>query len=182
MNDSDFLLTKAKIINKVQKLMELTREELVQFVNSSNYSFPEGIDLTTGKISRGENYLNLPYMVLDYPAYFKAENIFAFRTMFWWGNFFSSTLHLEGDSLEKAREKLSAKIEELTGKQVYICTGETPWQYHYGKDNYEILTQDHFDFINKCRLLKISKKIDINDWKILPQFSRDFLELLLNYL
>lgn len=170
-----------KIIGKVQKLMELTREELVHCVSSLQYSFPEGIDLAIGKISRGENYLNLPYMVLDYPAYFKSEDIFAYRTMFWWGNFFSATLHLEGVSLEKVREKLSSNINELTGKQIYICKGETPWQYHYGKDNYELITLNHKDFMKRCSFIKLSKKIDLNDWKGLPAFSTDFLTLLLKY-
>ncbi len=162
--------------------MEKTREQLVRCVDSAKFSFPEGINLTTGKISRGENYINLPYMVLDYPAYFKTADIFAFRTMFWWGNFFSSTLHLEGNSLVKARKKLSNNLNKLTGKQVYICTGETAWQYHYGKDNYELLTQDHYGLINKCGFLKLSRKINIKDWQYLSEFSKDFLELLLNYL
>lgn len=161
--------------------MEITREELVHCAKESKYSFPEGIDLITGKISRGEKYLNLPYMVLDYPALFKTENIFAYRTMFWWGNFFSATLHLEGLSLERVRNKISTNLNKLTGKRIYICTGETPWHYHYGKDNYELLTQDHYDFINKCGFLKLSRKIDLKDWKHLLEFSRDFLGLLLNY-
>ena len=30
------------------------------------------------------------------PAVFSKENIFAIRTMFWWGNFFSISLHVSG--------------------------------------------------------------------------------------
>ena len=51
---------------------------------------------STPKIAKGENYLQLPYVLLDYPRCFDKENIFAIRTMFWWGNFFSITLHLSG--------------------------------------------------------------------------------------
>ena len=40
------------------------------------------------KISRGEQYLGLPYVMLDYPRIFSKENVFAIRTFFWWGNYF----------------------------------------------------------------------------------------------
>ena len=36
----------------------------------SNIDFPAGSDLSTGKISKGENYLGLPYLLLDFPRNF----------------------------------------------------------------------------------------------------------------
>ena len=95
LQGTDFLLTKAAVLEKIYKLLEDTRSKLIKNVKSTNFSFPDGTDIVTGKISRGENYRNLPYMVLDYPTLFTNESSFSFRTMFWWGNFFSSTLHLE---------------------------------------------------------------------------------------
>jgi len=179
IEDTDFLLTKAAVIPKIKMLLEETRKELTQCVNASKYSFPNGIDLTTGKISRGENYLNLPFMVLDYPAYFKLGDIFAYRTMFWWGNFFSTTLHLGGVSLEKTRESISRNILKLIGEDIYICVGETPWQYHYEENNYIPVSEIHGKYIDECRFLKLSKKIELKDWRNLPSFSSDFFNLLL---
>jgi hypothetical protein len=37
--------------------------------------------------------------VLDYPRIFTEEDVFAFRTLFWWGNYLSFTLHLKGKYL-----------------------------------------------------------------------------------
>lgn len=34
------------------------------------------------------------YLILDYPGMLSTENIFAVRTLFWWGNIFSVSLHL----------------------------------------------------------------------------------------
>jgi len=56
LQDTDFLLTKATAINKIYKLLELTRESIKRSVKNSKFSFPDGTDLLNGKISKGENY------------------------------------------------------------------------------------------------------------------------------
>lgn len=182
LKDTEFLLTKAAVLDKIYKLLEDTRTELVKCVERTRFSFPEGTDTTTGKISRGENYKNLPYMVLDYPTLFTNENTFAFRTMFWWGNFFSSTLHLEGTALNEHRKIITNNYNKLLNQDIYVCVGETPWQYHYGEDNYLPLAKDHTKFISNCNFLKLSKKISIDDGKKLPLFASKFFDLMLSIL
>lgn len=39
------------------------------------------------KISLGENYLDLPYLVLDFPKIPGNNFSWVFRTLFWWGNY-----------------------------------------------------------------------------------------------
>src|SRR5450755_2986522 len=51
---------------------------------------------TPPRISKGENYKGLPWVVLDYPRAFGRLDVLAVRTLFWWGNYFSVTLHLKG--------------------------------------------------------------------------------------
>lgn len=182
LQDTDFLLTKSIVLEKIYKLLEDTRAELIKCVKNTNFSFPDGTDIVTGKISRGENYKNLPYMVLDYPTLFTNESSFAFRTMFWWGNFFSSTLHLEGKALDKYGKTIVDNIDKLLNKNIYIGVGETPWQYHYGEDNYLPLTKDHKNAISYCEFLKLSKKISLTRWEKLPKFAFDFLNLMLSIL
>ena len=48
------------------------------------------------KLTRGENYEGLPYMILDYPAVWEQQHAFAIRTFFWWGHYFALFLHLKG--------------------------------------------------------------------------------------
>ena len=182
LHDTDFLLTKSAVLEKIYTLLEDTRTELLKCVKDSSFSYPEGIDIKTGKISRGENYKNLPYMVLDYPTLFTNESSFAYRTMFWWGNFFSSTLHLEGKELEKYRTTYRDNIDKLLDQDIFIGVGDTPWQYHYREENYLPLTKDHSNFISNCNFLKLSKKISINDWKKLPSFASNFFDLMLSIL
>jgi len=182
LQDTDFLLTKSKVLEKINKLLEETRTKLIYSITNINFSFPEGTNIITGKISRGENYKNLPYMILDYPTLFTNESSFAFRTMFWWGNFFSSTLHLEGIALDKYRNIFDENIDKLLNKNIFIGIGETPWQYHYGEDNYIPLTKDHSKHIGNCNFLKLSKKISLSEWEKVPSFATDFLNLMLSVL
>ena len=182
LEDTDFLLAKSSILKKIYNLLEKTKTRLIKIVEESDFSFPEGTDIVMGKISRGENYKNLPYMVLDYPTLFTNENSFAFRTMFWWGNFFSSTLQLEGRSLNEYRKIIGNNIDKLLDKNIFIGVGETPWEYHYNEDNYLILKKDHIKIINNCNFLKLSKNISLSDWERLPAFASGFLKLMISVL
>ncbi|MGB5893793.1 MAG: hypothetical protein WBG58_06410 [Ignavibacteriaceae bacterium] len=182
LQDTDFLLTKATVLEKITELFGHTREELKRCVENSNFSFPDGTGLLNGKISKGENYKNLPYMVLDYPTLFSKNSIFAYRTMFWWGNFFSATLHLEGIALNSYRNSITLNLDKLLKKDVYIGVGDTPWQYHYEEDNYSLLNEVHRDFITNSKFLKLSKKIELKKWNDVPEFSTNFFELMLSIL
>ncbi len=126
LENTSFLKTKQAVTIKIRQLLGETRQEILAVVRDSGFNFPEGTDISMGKISRGENYRQLPYQVLDFPKLFKKEDIFALRTMFWWGHFFSSTLHLQGKSLEKLRPMIVANFEKLLDKNIYLSIGETP--------------------------------------------------------
>lgn len=80
MCSAEVILTKNKALQKVKELMEEVQEEMLEY--SSNFHFD--VFQVSPKISKGENYLGLPYLVLDYPRNFASDNTFAIRTMFWW--------------------------------------------------------------------------------------------------
>lgn len=178
IQDQEFLLTKASALAKVYKILSTTREELKKIVENSRLIPEQRSMFKTSKISRGENYLGLPYQVLDYPAFFSRNDTFAYRTMFWWGNFFSATLHLEGQFLEHFRKQILQRLDELVEMDLFICVGATPWEYHYGKDNYQPLSIDHQKHIESCSFLKLSRKQSLENWKQLPEFSCQLLNQL----
>ena len=64
------------------------------------------------------------------------KDIFAIRTMFWWGNFFSITLHLSGIYKTMFAQKIIACYELLKETDFFICVHEEQWQHHFEKDNY----------------------------------------------
>jgi len=139
-----------------------------------------------GKISRGENYRKLPYLILDYPRKFGPDSIFAFRVMFWWGNHFSATLHLDGKDLESYRIPFLKNYSRLFDKGFFICVNKDPFEYHFGEDNYQSLEQadpDKIDgIVKRGTFLKLSRKLAIREWEKLPAYSRETFELLLDAL
>jgi len=184
IEDADFLLTKARVIQKVVGKFDELRAKMIEKVNKSDIVAPANLDITKGKVFRGENYKNLPYVVLDYPKHFSKQSVFAIRTMFWWSNFFSVTLHLEGEDLESTRETLINNKEMLRGKDSWFCCNSTPWEYHYQEDNYvelDSLTSDVLESeLGNRKFIKLSRKIDLNEYGNLEDFCLETLTLYLH--
>ncbi|MBK8586251.1 MAG: hypothetical protein IPN88_12835 [Bacteroidetes bacterium] len=70
---------------------------------------------------------------------FNRESVFAFRSMFWWGNEFTFTIHIQGEAWEKFKSSLISNFEKLENRGILFCINESPWQYHLGEDNYLLL-------------------------------------------
>lgn len=172
----DFLVTKINIIEKVQNLFENVRRNLRQKVLVSKFNFDDNIDIEYGKIFKGEDYKSLPYVVLDYPKLFSKKNVFAFRTMLWWGNFFSATLHLEGESFEKYKMTILKNSNLLFDGETYFCINSTPWEYHYSDDNYILLNEHNKNKLAGLNFLKLSKKFSLEKYDQIPLLSSDFFD------
>lgn len=96
-SDPTILLIKYRMMEKVWDFLEEMQGEIRKELEPFTGKLPKELNLIHGKISKGENYKRLPYMMLDFPAFFTKDNMLAFRTMFYWGNFISSTFHLQGN-------------------------------------------------------------------------------------
>jgi hypothetical protein len=92
--NAEIILTKNRIIQKVIELLDVLQNKMVD----AKQSIASPLFNTSPKISRGEYYMGLPYVILDYPRESKDQNLFFIRSMFWWGNFYSSTLHISGSN------------------------------------------------------------------------------------
>ncbi len=112
----------------------------------------KGLLAITPKISKGENYEGLPYLILDYPRLFDVNNIFTIRSMFWWGNFFSITLQLAGDHKEKNLSHIENAYDDLIKHQFYIGVNENQWKHHFKEDNYVLIKNlSKEKFLQCCR-------------------------------
>jgi hypothetical protein len=102
--------------------------------------------------------------------------------MFWWGNLFSFTLHLQGKSLDKYKSIIIKNSRILVDGKTYICVNDTPWEYHYSDDNYRIFTENDVMLINDLSFLKISCKYELEQYDRIPQLGVSFLEQCLELL
>jgi hypothetical protein len=137
-------------------------------VRENQAGLPGIVSGSTPKISRGENYRQLPYVMLDYPRHFTKADTLAIRTLFWWGNFFSVNLHLSGESKSFATPQLLKRFKVLQEQQYWICIHEDPWQHHFDAANYRPLLQysveEFEEILNSGAFVKIAKKLSVTEW------------------
>jgi hypothetical protein len=186
VSDATVILTKNAVLQKAMQLLGALGENQQQLIQTVSKRLPADIVNTSAKISKGENYKGLPYQVLDYPRFFENENTFAIRSMFWWGNFFSITLHLSGRFKELFEKKIIHSIHSLNEKGFYFCTNDHAWEHHFEEDNYVALSsisENAFEKIVRERpFIKLAQKIPLTEWdhagEILFSYFKFLIEIL----
>jgi hypothetical protein len=182
VTNAQVILTKNAIIAKVYGLFGQLAEAYTNEVNERNV-FSEDIPKIPPKISKGENQEGLPWVMLDYPRLFKAEETLAIRSFFWWGNFCSITLQLKGKYKEKFKPEglgLKANSQQLKADEDwFLCHNTDEWQHHFREDNYRPLSSFTQEEIKGLPFIKLAKKIPLQEWDNLYQFyTAAFSELL----
>lgn len=183
LQNREWILTKNNILEKVTQLLALLQQDYQIIVHSNSKSLLPELVNSSPKISRGENYEGLPYRVLDYPAVFQRDNIIAIRTMFWWGNFFSTTLHLSGKYKLQFEEKITTHLSTFAENDFYLCTGADEWDSRFSPANYGSLALLDNAIIDETvatkKFVKIAARSDIADWDAACiQLHRQFTQLI----
>ncbi|QHS62198.1 hypothetical protein [Chitinophaga agri] len=181
--NADWLYLKNGILEKVMTLMGQLHQALEAAPVTKEFLFPDGLLAAGGKISRGERYRELPYIILDYPRLFSKDNIFAFRTMFWWGHYFIATLHLAGEEKEKYGHMIASAWQQLAEHRFQVYLLEDPWQHDFENGNYKLISaMSELEFkqlIDRRPFIKLAKPYSFEDWgKIIPEIVRDYTLLL----
>lgn len=183
IDNAGWIYLKNSALQKVMDLFGVLQEELQAHPLTAEFPFPEGCLAKGGKISRGERYKELPYAILDYPRHFSREDIFAFRTMFWWGHYFSATLHLAGEAKDRHSGVLAKAWSLLATHQFQIYVREDPWEHDFGKGNYKLISamqaQEFEHLIYQLSFIKLAKPYKLALWeKIIPEVVMDYALLL----
>lgn len=171
VNNTGWILTKRKIIDKVNSLLaQVSERQKLQIEKESGW-LPDAVVRSTPKIAKGENYLQLPYLLLDHPRCFDGNHIFAVRTMFWWGNFFSLTLHLSGDHKKMFVEKIIKNLPAVA-PGIFICIHANQWHHHFEADNYAAIKDIDKDelenMIREKEFIKLAIKFPLQSWDAIP--------------
>ena len=165
VSSPDIILTKNAILQKIKSFFEELQMKQQYILKKYSSQLPEEVLKISPKISRGENYKGLPWLVLDNPRYFQHNNIFAIRTMFWWGNFFSITLHVSGNNKNDLLKNLTHNVSLLTKNDFYIYNGIKEWEHDIDPDSYKILSVINEDELQKIfsanSFLKLAVKFTV---------------------
>lgn len=180
--NADWLRMKHGIMDKVMQLLGQVQDAIAILPAWQQWQAAEALSLGA-KISKGERYKDLPYVILDYPRQFSREDIFALRTMFWWGHDFTATLHLAGTSLQRYRSRLKTGKQalEAAGAQLYILE-EDPWHHEVGEGIYKPLaavTQQSWEQALDKDFLKLAMSFDLGEWEQLVKGAAEFYEKVL---
>jgi len=166
LSDAGFILTKNAILQKLKELLLSVETKQKEILKKYPAVIPQQVLKISPKISRGENYKGLPWLVLDHPRYFEQTNVFAIRTMFWWGNFFSITLHLSGRFKEHLQHKISEKRASLIKHNFFLCINSNEWEHHFKPDNYRPIknypVNELEKIITESSFLKIAVKFTLD--------------------
>jgi len=181
---ADWILTKNAIVEKTITLMASLQMRQEEFIRSYTGKLPVEITSSTPKISRGEKYQGLPYVMLDYPRLFAQKDIFAIRTLFWWGNFFSVTLHLSGSFKKTSEQKIRGSYQTLAERNIYYCTSDKQWEHDLSTGNYSrVADLDEKDFQKIARekdFMKLVARIPLERWDDAEELLLDAFRYLMD--
>ena len=182
VSSPDIILTKNAILQKIKSFLEELQLKQQVILHEYSSHFPQELLKISPKISRGENYKGLPWLVLDNPRYFQHNNIFAIRTMFWWGNFFSITLHLSGNNKTELLKKISGHFALLGDTNFYIYTGQKEWEHDIDPTTYKRISSFNKDELEQIitgnSFLKLAVKFPIDSLKAIEEKLLRNFELL----
>ena len=181
--NSEWILTKHRIIEKVYQLFGSLSAKMQLCLREGAHVLPAEVLQLPPKISKGEQYEALPYVVLDYPRLFLKEDVFAVRSFFWWGNYFSITLHLKGKFLQQWHKRIAAAAVEKKLGDFYFSAGGNEFSFNLSGRNYLFVNGKNHYPVNETGdqpFLKISYKISFEQWDTAEQKLMQAFELFIN--
>jgi hypothetical protein len=88
--------------------------------------------------------------------------------MFWWGHFFSSTLHLSGIYKKRYEERIRQRLSGPEETGWFICINENEWEHHLEADNYlplgSMTASKIADCFNQKDFIKLTKTHPLGQW------------------
>jgi hypothetical protein len=170
VRDPAWILTKNSVIQKVVGMFA-GLSEAIRAGGAHRVAPPRrapssgGTQPTTEpKISRGENYKGLPWVMLDYPRVFGREDVYAIRLFFLWGYAFSVTLHLKGVYKERFLPAIRARWAELAAAGFEVSIADDEWVHEHTAETYGPLAD-----IGGRPWLKLSARVGLEHWDEAPE-------------
>lgn len=177
---TDWILTKNAVIQKVYALYGGLSESFTKAL-ADKMDVP---GFLSPKISKGEFYQGLPWVMLDYPRQYTTANAFGIRSFFWWGHFCSITLQLSGTYQQLFVGAIQAYFREnekqgRVNEEWFLGVGAGPWEHDFQERNYRLLSASDLDTLSGLPFIKLAKKIPLTEWDALAAFYElHFAEIL----
>lgn len=182
MHDAELMRTRRNILAKIQELLGAVQRRLEAACLWRDLPFAAEVKTGGAKISKGDNYLEMPYLVLDFPRCYGSQQVFAYRVMFWWGHEFSAFLHLKGQSLSLIGKDLQNRWTRIQQSGMLISISDSEWVQHATPDHYAkatTLSEPAVLSLPERSFLKMGRTLPLEKWASLEEFCLETMELLL---
>ena len=175
LQDAELLPRKHSVQRKLEQILALTGEKLSaqQLVLPWSSMHP--------KLSRGENYEQQAYRVMDYPRMQEGESFLFYRTLILWGHPIGLHLIASGHFMERLVPPLLATYQNLDPSWQFTAH-DSPWiweAYKPGLTPCSRMKPEKLEAeILKRKFLKLSRFLPIEQYADLPEISANcFAEL-----
>ena len=181
-SDKDFLLKKKVLTDEVISLFKVISEEIKQeLIKSPNLLWSSQF---AGKISKGQYYKDLPYIVSDYPRRIDKNGICLFRIIFLWGREFSCNFLITGDAFRSLIKKIENNLDLVDQNEYSYSIEGSPWEHSILEADLNKLNHlKNNQKINTADFIKISRALTINRYENLHEICikmfRDIIRLTL---
>jgi hypothetical protein len=179
VQNANVILTKNAVVEKVKSLLvSVSERALACFGEQKNW--PKS---PSPRITRGENYLGLPWVAMDYPRCFEKQGVFAVRNIFWWGHYFTCTWHCSGIYKQQMLDVVLKNFSTIASCNWLVYTGSNEWAHEYSNAHRQIasLTETAFEqALKQYDFFKICKYLPLSQWKEAVAFYDTCFEELIN--
>lgn len=170
----EFINQKNLLLLKIEAQLNRLGEHSIKHYPTLNNSF------RSFKVSKGENKEGYPFRILDYPRDFQIRQIFAIRTLVWWGNNISCTLHLKGSYLEEAKRYILQHLP-FALKELKFSNSGNEWEVNSQKAKFKPIEQLNEHELNKSTFLRISSNLALTNLNELETFHIKMVSELLRF-
>ena len=157
VSDPAYPLTKIEVMERLTTLLHACaaqlRENKLTIGNTQLFECEY-------KISKGENYKGLPYLVLDYPKITSKKFPVLLRTMFWWGKYFSLNIFLHDNLKVQIRDH---SFNNANFSDLKLLVSSNIWEQDLAKEDYMQFSKDAM-LLKESDYLKMSKAIPIESY------------------
>ncbi len=173
--DTEYPLLKKNAIDKIQAHLHELGAQLI-----ANTLITRPLPAKSFKISKGENYLNLPYLVLDLPKIGGNHFPILCRTLFWWGKYFSFNVFIRKEIYDMASFEKKLKICDSDG--IHLLLSDKIWQQDLDTEDYNQVSKWPENIITEGPYLKLSIKHPIEEIDTLFEKATYYYGLILSCL
>jgi hypothetical protein len=180
--NTDFFPAKAGIIRKFHDEFMSLRDQLrMECQKDILGNGPKGCDWATGQLVKGERFHDFPYVYLDFPKFFSKDEMFTFRSFFWWGHALFFCWFLSGPRLEEYKVRLVADYAALSGQTIFLSTADSPWEWSLEKPHAVFLDQtteeDLKEILKDRSFLKIGSALTLKSLEIPGAISQEGMRI-----